>query len=68
MAHKMQYWQKRKQDRLYKQWMEHSQLPSDTVPPPEITVEVKGKTSREGWFYQFRVSIWHAVGKILRVK
>ena len=85
----MKYWQKRKQERLYKQWREHAELPTESIPVKSITpepttpvsistpeipadavtgIDVKSWAAKESWFYRFRVMIWEAVGKILRVK
>ena len=69
----MKYWQRRKQARLYKQWAEHAELPSEAMPSPEVPTDMKvgmdvRTREREGdWFYLFRVKILDIVRKILKV-
>ncbi len=36
----MKYWQRRKQERLYKQWAEHAELPPEAIPTPEVPAEL----------------------------
>ena len=75
----MKYWDRRKQARLYKQWKEHAELPTESspaksIPPPEmppdvkVGIDVKTGLAEDNWFYRFRIRIWEAVGKILGVK
>ena len=63
----MKFMQRRKQERLYKQWTEHAELPSEAIPPPEMPTDVKKWVEEEGWFYRFRVGVLNVVKKILRV-
>ena len=32
----MKYWQRRRQERLYKQWTKHAELPPEAIPTPEV--------------------------------
>ncbi len=64
----MKYWQRRKQEKLYKQWAKHAELPPEAIPVSEAATYVQIHVEEESWFYRFRVSIWNAVGRILRVK
>ncbi len=34
---------------------------------PETPINMGAWIEEEGWFYRFRLKIWYAVGKILRV-
>ena len=63
----MKFMQRRKQERLYKQWTEHAELPSEAIPPPEMPIDVRTWVEEEGRFYRFRVRILDIVRKILRV-
>ena len=68
----MKFLQKRKQERLYKQWSKHAELPPEAIPPPEMPTpemptDVKTWVEEEGWFYRFRVGILNVVKKILRL-
>ncbi|MFC1870877.1 hypothetical protein ACFLYF_00520 [Chloroflexota bacterium] len=84
----MGYWQRRRQEKLYKQWAKHAELsrevaareftprefaPDEFVMPPaavddsKVGIDVKGGFKEDDWFYQFRVKIRDAVGKLLRV-
>lgn len=63
----MKFMQRRKQERLYKQWTKHAELPSEVIPPPEMPTDVKTWVEEEGRFYRFRVGILNIVKKILRV-
>jgi len=64
----MKFWQRRKQQRLYKQWAEHAGLPYEDVSPHEIPARIKIGAKEEDWFYRLRVRIWEAVGRILGVR
>jgi hypothetical protein len=64
----MKYWQRKKQERLYRQWAEHAGLPSEVVPSPEIPVDIKMGVGEESWFYRLRVWIVDMVKMILRVE
>ena len=70
----MKYWRRRKQERLYKQWAEHAELPPESVPQPEVPTDVKigmdirTRAEEENWFYRFRVRILDIVRKILGVE
>jgi hypothetical protein len=66
----MKFLQKRKQERLYKQWTKHAELPPEAAPSVEVPADVNVKTrvAEEGWFYRFRVGILNVVKKILRLE
>ena len=65
---KMESWRRRKQDRLYKQWVEHSELSPESIPPPETPAETKIGAAAEGRLYRFKVRIRDTVEKILGLK
>ena len=64
----MKFWQRRKQQRLYRKWAEYADLPPEAVSPHEIPSRMKMGAREEDWFYRFRVRIWEAVGRILGVR
>ena len=47
----MKYWQRKKQERLYKQWAVHAELPPEAVPPLDVpdTVGVPGAVRPSGF-------------------
>ncbi len=63
----MKFLQRRRQEKLYRQWTKHAELPLEAIPPPEMSTDVKAWLEEEGWFYRFRVRILNRVRKILRV-
>ncbi len=70
----MKFWQRRRQERLYKQWAKHAGLPPEAMPASEmpadmkIGVDIKTRVETESWFYRFRVRILDIVRKILGVE
>ena len=64
----MKYLKRRKQERLYKQWSKHAELPAHAVPPPEMLDEARAWGVQESRFYRFRVRIVDMVKKVLRVE
>jgi hypothetical protein len=69
----MGFLEKRKQERLYKQWTKHAELPPEAPPSVEVITgakmtDVKAWVAEEGWFYRFRVGILNVVKKILRLE
>jgi hypothetical protein len=69
----MGFLEKRRQERLYKQWTKHAELPpevpsSHEVPTDAKMTDVKMWVEEEGWFYRFRVGILNVVKKILRLE
>jgi hypothetical protein len=66
----MKFLQKRRQERLYKQWTKHAELPPEAAPSVEVPAEVNVKTwvEEDSWFYRFRVGILNVVKKILRLE
>jgi hypothetical protein len=63
----VKYWQRRRQERLYRQWTKHAELPPEAVPTPDMPTDMKAWVEEEGWFYRFRVGIVNLVKKVLRV-
>jgi len=64
----MRFLEKRKQERLYKQWAKHAELPPEAAPSLEVPTDVKTWVEEKGWFYRFRVGILNVVKKILRLE
>jgi hypothetical protein len=66
----MGFMQKRKQERLYKQWAKHAELPPEAATSVELPADVNVKmwVAEESWFYRFRVGILNVVRKILRLE
>ncbi len=62
----MQFWKRRGEERLYKQWVEHNGLPSDVIPQREAKEKGEGEEKRDST-YRFREKILNIVKKILRV-
>jgi hypothetical protein len=69
----MRFLEKRKQERLYKQWTKHAELPPEAAssleaPTDAKMTDVKMWVAEEGRFYRFRVGILNVVKKILRLE
>ena len=64
----MKFWQRRKQEKLYKQWAKHDGLAPESMPPPEMPAETKIGAGEESRFYRFKVKIRDMVEKILGLK
>jgi hypothetical protein len=69
----MGFLEKRRQEKLYKQWAKHAELPPESAPSLEAPTDakmtdVKVWVKEEGWFYRFRVGILNVVKKILRLE
>ncbi len=68
--HVMKFLERRRQEKLYKQWTEYAELPAEAIPPLalEIPDEVREwGVAEESGFYRFRDSIVDMVKKLLRV-
>jgi hypothetical protein len=73
----MKFLQRKRQERLYKQWTQHAELPPEAIPLPErpideaptleVPTDIKEWGKERSWFYLFRISILNIVRKILRV-
>lgn len=64
----MKFWQRRREDKLFKQWTKHAGLPPQAIPPREIPKDMTVKSEEKDRGYQFRVKILNLVKKILRVE
>lgn len=49
---------KRRQDKLYKQWIKHAGLPSEAVPRKEALGDMRTRGEGKGRFRLFKEKFW----------
>ena len=64
----MKFWQRRREEKLYRQWAEHAELPPGAIPQREIPKDMTIKGEEKGRVYLFKVKILNFVKRILRVE
>ena len=64
----MKFWRRRREEKLYKQWAKHAELPSEAIPQRETPKDMPTKGEEKDRGYLFRVKIVNLVKRILRVE
>ncbi len=63
----MRFWKRRREEKLYKQWVQHSGLPPDSIPQREVAqVGEMGGEGRDR-FRPYRERLLAVIRKLLKV-
>ena len=63
----MEFWKKRKEEKLYKQWVQYNGLPSEAIPQRGEADVGRGKREEKGRTYQYREKLLAVMRKLLKV-
>ena len=64
----MKFWQRRRDEKLFKQWAKHAGLPLEAIPQREIPKDMTIKGEEKDRVYLFKVKILNLVKRILRLE
>lgn len=69
----MRFWKRRREEKLYKQWVQHSGLPPDSIPQQEVAQvgemggEGRDRRDRRDRFRPYRERLLAVIRKLLKV-
>ena len=64
----MKFWRRIREEKLYKQWAKHAELPPEAIHQRETPKDVTTKGEEKDRGYLFRVKIVNLVKRILKVE
>lgn len=63
----MSFWKRRREEKLYKQWMKHNGLPFEAIPQRETTEDRRLRVEKRDRTLRYREKLLAIVKKLLRV-
>jgi len=63
----VKFWQRRREEKLYRQWAKHAGLPREAIPQRAAPGDVTIKGGEKARVCQFKVKILNLVKRILRI-
>jgi len=63
----MKFLKRRREDRLYRQWVQHDGLPSDAIPQREVVEDRRMEEEKEDRLRPYKEKLVNMIRKILKV-
>jgi len=63
----MRFWKRRREEKLYKQWAQHSGLPPDSIPQGEVAQVGKKEKKKRDRLRPYKERLLAVISKLLKV-